>query len=205
MLLEKEFRRLPVPIDNWGMRKVTVSQNFKPVPEDIYRASPLYSGTAAAIGEAGKRWRFIESKCIFDGKSVEIIFDAKTEQDAETMLTCDQGFNPDGKPTVGFFDGKDKLVRLCDATGEQIDEMPDRVFLRFNGVVHPFRINNRYGGAFEYVEAETTSSWIGPVALGLLSRGYFGSDGRRHVYLLYTQPFQHYPVAVEANEDSPNR
>lgn len=171
---------------------------FKPVPDDILRARPLLSGTSSAIGPKGRKWKTVEANCEVGSKMVEIAFDAKTQQEAEVALSANQGF-VDGTPTVGFYDKKGKLVKLYDATGRQVEEMPDRVDLRFNGNVSQEKIQSRDGGVLETFNGETVHSYVADSAvLGLWSRGDdFVDDGRRNAGLL-DLPSVRFRVAVEA-------
>ncbi len=122
------------------------SGRLKPVPEDI-------------------------TTCQFGEKRVEVVFVAEAKQEAEVMQTCDQGFATDGTPSVAFYYKQDKLVQLYDADGNQIEEAPDRVFLKFNGKVSQVEIKGR-GGVLEQIGDVNTYSWVADSAvLGLLSCG----------------------------------
>ena len=137
----------------------------------------------------------------------EVVFDAGTQQEAEVMLTRNHGFGSDGTPNVGFYtpDNKGvngKLVKLYDAQGNQIEEMPDRVFLRFNGKPTPFLIQSRDGGVLETFNGENIHSYVlDSAVLGLLGRGHnIFIDFNRQVVYLYEDPSIRLRVAIEATE-----
>jgi len=155
---------------------------FNPIPEDIFNARPLYTGTAAVAGNKGKALRMhVESQCDFEGsmKTVIIKPDAEYAGLVDTLLTCDHGFAPDGKTP---------LLLLSNAgTGKQIrsdNEMreADEVLLDLNGQKCLFKIKSRDGGVFETVGDENTFIWISDSATsGLLRRGFVLADDRRYV------------------------
>lgn len=209
-----DLRRVIIPSssrdrDKLSYNKILLAKEsgqFKPIPDDIARHGYFYSGTAAAIGAKGKPWKAVEVQCPFDdvARKIEIVFDAKNEQEAEVMLTCNHGFAPDGTPAVGFYTPdaggvKGKLVQLCDATGNPTgEEMPDRVFLRFNGDVSSVRIQRRGGGVLETFNSEDVLINISDLAgLGLLSRANDAGNDRRCAVLNHWS-FGKYNVAVEA-------
>ncbi len=142
--------------------------------ECVRRVRPVFTGTAAAVGAKGKSWRSIEAICRFDGKAIETIFDSRAEKAAGVVLVCDHGFN-DGVPAIGLYDHKGKLVQVCDAAGNPIGDMPERVFVRFNGPVSQVKISMRAGGALKTLKGpfvcDDSSHWLAESAvLGLLSR-----------------------------------
>ena len=172
---------------------------------DIPEARPIYSGTAAAVGPLGKAWRSVETRCGFDKRMIETIFDARTEQEADVAVIRNHGFGADGTPAIGLYDAKGQLVRLCDAKGDPIGEMPERVFVRFNGPPSRARIKDRDGWGLETVEGEDLFTeplchWVDHSAvLGLLSRSMNESSYAWYVQLK-DRPSHTFGVVVEAAE-----
>ena len=171
---------------------------FKPIPEDIFNARPLYTGTAAVVGNKGKALGTrVESQCDFEGsrKTVYVKFDEEYADLVDVLLMCNHGFAPDGKTP---------LLPLSNArTGKQIctdDEMREAydIFLNLNGQKRAFKIKSRDGGAFETVGDENTFTWISDSAtIGLLRRCVNFLDYRHNVSFA-DRPSERLGVVMEA-------
>ena len=173
---------------------------FKPIPDEILSARPLYTGTAAVVGNKGKPLgTSVESQCEFEGSMKTVIVRPGKEEAAliDTMILSDHGFASDGKtPLLMLSNAKTgKPIRNDEEMGEA-----DEVLLQLNGQTRRFKIKSRDGGLFEAVGDETTKSWVSDSAtIGLLWRGFFGDYGRRGV-VLFGQPSSRFGVVREAAE-----
>lgn len=144
---------------------------FKPVPDEIASARPLYVGTAAVVGAYGSPLgKRVETECEYNGSRKVTIFKPSADQKAliDTVLLCDHGFAHDGTPLIQLFNTRTNKPILTEDNMLAATE----VIVKFNGTVHQIKIRSREGGIFEKVGDESTRSWIYHSAvLGLLARG----------------------------------
>ena len=168
---------------------------FKPVPDKIAGARPLYTGTFGMIGAKGKPLGDkVEGECEYAGsRKIVVVKPGRDEASlVDIMVTCDHGFAPDGTPFLAPFNERTgKPIR----TDEEIGEA-DTILLNLNGQKRRYRIQSRDGGVFEAVGNENTYNYVSNSAtLGLLWRGFddfgvfdfvnvFDNGKRRGIFLV---------------------
>ncbi|MFH1285126.1 MAG: hypothetical protein ABIH99_00940 [Candidatus Micrarchaeota archaeon] len=144
--------------------------NFKPIPDEILKARPWFTGTAFTVGGKNKQLgERIEAECRYNGTLFTVVFNVPKDYQntTATALLCDQGFE-NGTPTIQLFDSKGNPINL-----EETNETT--IFLKFNGKIRTFQILSRDGGIMEAVGGENTLSWVSDsAAFGLSARGYYG-------------------------------
>ncbi len=143
------------------------SRDFKPLPDGL-RFEKFHVGTAAVVGAHGKALGdSVVTECQYYGIKKKVFFRPSNGQAGlvDTMLLCDQGFAPDGKPLVPLLDSE---------SGNPISTPAEMiaakgVIMEFNGEVHPLELPNRSGIALEESDGRSVSTRI-PVfpSLGLL-------------------------------------
>ncbi len=187
---------------------------FKPVPDEIASARPLYVGTAAVVGAYGSPLgKRVETECEYNGSRKVTIFKPSADQKAliDTVLLCDHGFAHDGTPLIQLFNTRTNKPILTEDNMLAATE----VIVKFNGTVHQIKILNRrlvdpstgvleqptYGTFNANFFALPNSACMD---LGLVSRGSWGlypddwtDKGRRGV-LLFNGPVVNLGMAVEA-------
>lgn len=107
---------------------------FTPIPEDIMKARPLYTGTAGVIGASGKPFgKRVETECEYDGTKKLVVFNTEAWQKSlvDTLLLCDHGFLANLTPSLQLFNTK---------TGKPVVREEDvlsatELILKFNGKV----------------------------------------------------------------------
>lgn len=178
---------------------------FKPVPDEILQARPLYSGTFVMVGAEGRPLGDnVEAQCEYARSMKTVVVKPDRDQAAliDTMVTLDHGFLADGTPVLLPFNARtEKPIRTDEEMGEA-----DTVLLRLNGQTQRYKIQNRNGGVLEAVGDENTFSWVSDSAtLGLLRRVrdvFFIVLGRHVVVLLGGRPSIRFGVVREAAEGS---
>jgi hypothetical protein len=172
------------------------SGKFKPIPEEILNARPLYTGTAGVIGDKGKPLgKRVETECNYEGQKKTAIFEASEERGlVDTAILCDHAFASDGTPSIQLFNARTgKPI----STREEMLEASE-VIVKFNGKFYLHQIQNRDGGVLEAVGDEFTRSYISDSAvLGLVARADYWLGVRRYVFL-DDRPSLAFGVAVEA-------
>jgi hypothetical protein len=175
---------------------------FKPLPEELmgnHKAHPLYVGTAAVLGEKDKPLgNSLEARCMFNGFIKEVVYEVEGAQArlVNTVIRCDLGFGPDGKPRVQLFNERHEPIYSDEAMAAA-----STIFLKFNSGVSQTDVKNRSGGDFEQVGThwtERTHSYFSDApVLGLFARGADYFTYRQGV-CLYDCPDQRFLVGVEA-------
>ncbi len=169
---------------------------FKPVPEGIMRAMPLWSGTLAVIGPKGRPLgKRLEREAYYEGRRKTLIMETEGAP-AEVMLCCNQGFGKGDIPNLQFFNAKtEKPIDTHEGMLE-----PSEVIMRLNGQTYAFSIQGRDGGILETVDGVNTFSWVADLAVGgLLWRGDdYLYNGRQGVGLVGL-PSDRFGVAWEAS------
>lgn len=173
------------------------SGKFKPIPDEILNARPLYTGTAGVIGDKGKPLgKRVETECNYEGQKKTTIFEAEEQAGLiDTAILCDHAFSPDGMSSILLFNPR---TRKPINTREEMLEATEVIVQFQQFYLH--QIQNRDGGVFETVGDETTRSYISDSAvLGLVARvnGIWGDSYGRNVNLL-DRPSIAFGVAVEA-------
>lgn len=192
---------VPNPVWNRIFLDKDEAGRFKPVPDEIVAAWPLYTGTAGVMGTKGKPLgKRVETECNYSGGRKTAIYEAISGQEGlvDTAVLCDHSFAPDGTPLISLSDAR---------TGRPIstDEgmlAAAEVIVRFNGNVYLHQFKIRKGGDFEKVGDEWTHSYTPDcTVLGLVARDFSNwrdIDARRDVGLFNRRLLQ-FGVAVEAS------
>lgn len=171
---------------------------FKPVPDEILNARPLYSGTLGVVGNKGRPLgTSVEAQCEYAGTMKSVIVRPGKEDTSrvDTILASDHLFGPDGKPLLPLSNAKTgKPIRNDDEMGEA-----DEVLLTMNGQTRKYVLKSRDGGVLEAVGNENTYSYVSDTAaIGLLRRGISFNDYGRHGVILDGQPSSRFGVVREA-------
>ncbi len=171
---------------------------LKPVPPEIVRARPFHTGTLGVVGDPGKPLRKqMRTECDYHGMRKKVVFEPDPGQlrlEEDTVLFCDQGFAPSGKPLLDLLDSGSGMP-IADEDGML---RADVVIVRFRGQARPFRINNRKGGLLEQVGDESVTIVVPDSAVvGLVSCGVYGGDYFRRFVYLYGWPSVRYTSILE--------
>lgn len=176
--------------------------NFKPIPDKVLNARPLYTGTFGMVGAKGKPLGDkVEVECEYAGSKKTVVVKPDRDQAAlvDTMVTCDHGFAADGTPLIPLINARtEKPIRNNSEMGEA-----DIVLLRLNGQTQRYNIQSRDGGMLEAVGDEYTFGWVSDSAIiGLLRRGEDASniDNRRRYVNLDFTPSNICGVVIESLE-----
>ena len=151
-----------------------------PIPDVIQNVVRLHTGTAFVIGDPGSRiGKGLTAKCYFEGKLKRVSFDATDDQAGfvNTAILCDQGFAPDGRPHIQFFNPETSNWRPISSREEMV--AATEVIMTFDASAYPHTIQNRNGGAFEMFRGETLCAWIPyNASMGLVKGGLLDDGGR---------------------------
>lgn len=144
---------------------------FRPIPDEIQRATPLYTGTVGVVGAKGRALgTSVVSQCLYAGSMKTVIVKPDKKQAAlvDTIVLCDHAFAPDGTPLLQLSNARTEKPVCSD---EEMGEA-DEVLLRLHSQMRGFRIQSRYDCLFEAVGNENTSVWVpNSAAIGLMRRG----------------------------------
>ena len=166
---------------------------YEPIPEDIIKAKPLFTGTVGVLGKKNKPLgRIVHSQWRYNDQVKEVSFLVNAEHSGlvDTVVMCDLGIAPDGLLRVPVLNMQTRQL----ISSEQDMERAERISLRFHGPVQTIPITDRRGGPFQIVGDTTSEIWADPTAVGLIKcaydygtsvRGFRGLDHMPHIPLNY--------------------